>query len=574
MPTITIDGKAIECAPGKTIIEAATDNGIDIPHFCWHPALSVSGNCRMCLVEVEKNPKLAIACATTVAEGQVVHSNNARVLKAREAIMEFLLINHPLDCPICDEAGQCKLQDYAFSHGRGESRFVELKVHKDKRVELGPEVMFDGERCISCSRCIRFSDEVAQQPVLTFVQRGDHVSIETFPGTQLDNPYSMNVIDICPVGALTSRDFRFKARVWDMSFNPSICPGCSRGCNIDVGVRNNEILRLEPRTNMKVNTYWMCDAGRVGEYRYVNTARVEQPMVKRDGTQIPVSWAEAFAAVAERLRGVKPDHVAVIGSPYSTNEENYLLSRFAREIIGTQNIDFVRHNDPDFADTMLRTADRTPNTRGAVEVGVVPGKGAIGVDRVVEEIRRGAIKALYVLDQSLILSEDVTSALAQLELLVVHAWSHTQIAKLAHVVFPTSTYAEKEGTFINATGIVQHFTPAVVTKENERIMGMKMSRLDKFGAANDRWTQGPRRDARPAWQIIQSIARQMGAQWDYRWAEDIFEDMAAKLPAFRQMSYDALDTYMGIELGRGDRPVAPGVQYKPHDYRPQVMEQN
>ncbi|KXK57305.1 MAG: NADH dehydrogenase I subunit G [Chlorobi bacterium OLB7] len=572
MPTITIDGKAIECAPGKTIIEAATDNGIDIPHFCWHPALSVSGNCRMCLVEVEKNPKLAIACATAVADGQVVHTNNARVIKAREAIMEFLLINHPLDCPICDEAGQCKLQDYAFTHGRGESRFVELKVHKDKRVELGPEVMFDGERCISCSRCIRFSDEVAQQPVLTFVQRGDHVSIETFPGTQLDNPYSMNVIDICPVGALTSRDFRFKARVWDMSFNPSICPGCSRGCNIDVGVRNNEILRLEPRTNMKVNTYWMCDAGRVGEYRYVNTARVEQPMVKRDGTQAPASWADAFAAVAERLRKIKPDHVAVIGSPYATNEENYVLNRFAREVIGTQNVDFVRHSDPDFADTMLRTADRTPNTRGAVEVGIVPGKGAIGVDRLVEEIRRGSIKALYVLDQSLILKDNVVEALAHLELLVVHAWNHTQIAKLADVVLPTSTYAEKEGTFINATGLVQHFTPAVVTKENERIMGMKMSRLDKFGADNDRWTQGARRDARPAWQSIQSIARQMGAQWDYRWAEDIFEEMSAKLPSFRQMNYEALDTYMGIELGRGDRPTAPGVQYKPHDYRPQVME--
>lgn len=574
MPTITIDGKAIECAPGKTIIEAATDNGIDIPHFCWHPALSVSGNCRMCLVELEKNPKLAIACATATADGQVIHTNNARVIKAREAIMEFLLINHPLDCPICDEAGQCKLQDYAFTHGRGESRFVELKVHKDKRVELGPEVMFDAERCISCSRCIRFSDEVAEQPVLTFVQRGDHVTIETFPGTQLDNPYSMNVIDICPVGALTSRDFRFKARVWDMSFNPSICPGCSRGCNIDVGVRNNEILRLEPRTNMKVNTYWMCDAGRVGEYHYVNTARVEHPIVKRDGAQVAVSWNDAFATVAEHLRKIKPDHVAVLGSPYATNEENYLLNRFAREVIGTQHVDFVRHSDPDFADTMLRTADRTPNTRGTVEVGIVPGKGAIGVGRLVEEIHRGSIKALYVLDQSLILSDDVTNALARLDLLVVHAWNHTQIAKLAHVVLPTSTYAEKEGTFINATGTVQHFTPAVVTKENERIMGMKMSRLDKFGAANDRWTQGSRRDARPAWQSIQSIARQMGAQWDYRWAEDIFEEMTAKLPAFRHMTYDALDTYMGIELGRGDRPVAPGLQYKPHDYRPQVMEQN
>src|ERR1041385_319252 len=240
MPKITIDGKEFEAQAGQTIIQVATDNGIDIPHFCWHPALSVAGNCRMCLVEVEKTPKLQIACATTVTEGMSVKILSEPATKGREDVMEFLLINHPLDCPICDEAGQCKLQDYAFEHSNGESRFVEDKTHKDKRVPFGPNVLFDGERCISCSRCIRFAQEVAEQPVLSFVNRGDHVTITTIPDQGFDNNLSMNVIDICPVGALTSRDFRFKARVWDMSFTESVCPGCSRGCSVKVGVRNNE----------------------------------------------------------------------------------------------------------------------------------------------------------------------------------------------------------------------------------------------------------------------------------------------------------------------------------------------
>jgi len=575
MPTITIDGKVVECAAGKTVIEAALENGIDVPHFCWHPALSVSGNCRMCLVEVEKLPKLAIACATLVADGQVVHTNNERVTKAREAIMEFLLINHPLDCPICDEAGQCKLQDYAFSHGRGESRFTEEKVLKDKRVPFGPEVLFDGERCISCSRCIRFSDEVAQQPVLTFVNRGDHVTIETFPGTELDNPYSMNVIDICPVGALTSRDFRFKARVWDMSFNDSICPGCARGCNMQVGVRNNEILRLEPRTNMKVNEYWMCDAGRLGEFKFVNEERITRPILRRgetDGAEmVEAGWDEAHLHVAGKLRSLKPSEIAFIGSPFATCEENYLLAKLAREVVGCSNIDMATYDDPSFGDKKLRVSDRTPNTRGAREVGIAPDKAGLDLKGIIEGVKHGRIKALYILDQALPVDPELAAALEKLELLVVHAWNPSPITRFAHVIFPTSTYAEKEGTFVNVNGVVQHFMPAVVTQENERIMGMKMSRLDKFGAYNDRWTHGERRDSRPAWQIVQSIARALGSKWSYSWTEDVFEEMTGRVPAFKAMSYDQLDEYHGVELGKGDRPTPHGWLYIPHELRPQTI---
>ncbi len=232
MPKITIDGKQFEVENNLTILQAAIENGITIPYFCWHPALSVAGNCRICLVEVEEMPKLVIACSTLVTDGMVVYTQSPKVVAARAAVMEFLLINHPLDCPICDEAGQCKLQDYAYKYSAGYSRFGEDKTEKSKRVLLSPNVVFDAERCISCSRCIRFCQEVAKQPQLTFVRRSDRVTITTFPGEQLDNPYSMNTIDVCPVGALTSRDFRFKARVWEMSATESICPSCSRGCNI------------------------------------------------------------------------------------------------------------------------------------------------------------------------------------------------------------------------------------------------------------------------------------------------------------------------------------------------------
>jgi NADH-quinone oxidoreductase subunit G len=276
MPKVTLDGKTFDVESGITILEVARSTGIEIPHFCWHPALSISGNCRMCLVEIENMPKLMIACQTVVTDNMVVSTNSERVIKARQAVMEFLLINHPLDCPICDEAGQCRLQDYTMKYSLGNSKFEEVKNKKQKRHKIGPFIFYDAERCISCSRCIRFCNEVAKSPQLTFINRGDRVSVKTFSGQLLDNPYSMNTIDTCPVGALTSADFRFKARVWEMSFTDSVCVGCSRGCNIRIGVRNNEILRLEPRENLNVNKYWMCDKGRIESYRHVKSdTRIE-----------------------------------------------------------------------------------------------------------------------------------------------------------------------------------------------------------------------------------------------------------------------------------------------------------
>ena len=549
MAKITIDGRPLEIDNSLTVIQAARDNGIEIPHFCWHPRLSVAGNCRMCLVEIEKMPKLVIACSTQVAEGMVVHTNTEKVINARQAVMEFLLINHPLDCPICDEAGECKLQDYAYEHSIGYSRFDEDKVHKPKRVELGPYVLLDDERCIMCSRCVRFCDEIARKPQLTFTQRGDHVQLTTFPGEQLDNAYSMNTIDICPVGALTSRDFRFKARVWEMSATETICPGCARGCNMNVWVRNNEILRQTPRFNADVNDYWMCDKGRLNTFRQVNSEqRIKAPLMTKDAGVVEVGWDEAISRVASELKQFRKSEIAVIGSAFDTNEDNYALVRFAREVIGTRNIDFKRHVVEGDEDALLIRADKTPNSRGAYEVGVRPGENGASFEGIMRGIKEGAIKALYLVDDNIAADPEVAKLLSRLDFLVVHCCLENESTRTADIVLPTSTYAEKNGTFTNFQGRVQRIRPAVATLEQDRALdGFAMSRLDKFGSQYDRWAKGLKRDARPTWRIIAAMASLMGVRFKYQTAEDVFNDMASHIDSFKGMSYRRLGN-KGVQL--------------------------
>jgi NADH-quinone oxidoreductase subunit G len=539
MAKITIDGKVFDVDPKLTIIQAALENGISIPHFCWHPRLSVSGNCRMCLVEVEKMPKLVIACATQVADGMVVKTESPRAIKGRQAVMEFLLINHPLDCPICDEAGECKLQDYTYKYSIGFSRFEEDKVHKPKRVPLGPNVMFDAERCILCSRCIRFCDEIANSPQLHFVQRGDHTTIETFPGEQLDNPYSMNVIELCPVGALTSRDFRFKARVWEMSATETICPGCARGCNMYMWVRDNEVLRLTPRHNPDVNDYWMCDVGRLTTFGRVNAAnRLSGPKVRRNGLLVDVGWEEAIAVVASELRSFKKSEIAALGSAYGTNEDNYVFKKFVTDLLGTKNLDFARRVQEGDEDDFLIRADKTPNSYGATEVGIKPINGGLGYDGILRMIDAGKIKALYVIEDNIASDPEVRAILQKLDFLVVHASNENETTMLAEVVLPSSTYAEKNGTYTNFQGRVQRIRPAVATLEQDRALdGFSMSRLDKFASPNDRWGRPKKRDARPTWRIIASVANAMGGKFRYNTAEDVFREIASTIPSFKGLTY-------------------------------------
>lgn len=541
MSKITIDNKLIEFIKGQTIIEAARENGISIPHFCWHPKLSVSGNCRICLVEVEQMQKLVIACSTIAAEGMVVHTKSEKTVAAQNAVMEFFLINHPLDCPICDEAGECKLQDYAYKYGVGESRFIEEKVHKDKRVELGPRVMFDGERCISCSRCIRFCDEIAKDPELTFVQRGDRVTIVTYPGQQMDNSYSMNTIDICPVGALTSRDFRFKARVWDMSSTKSICVGCSRGCNTEIWVRNNEILRLTPRLNDEVNSYWMCDHGRLNTFKYVNADdRSNSPQLMVEGQHINIGWDEAFAEAASRLKAFSKDQVAVIGSAFATCEDNFIIAKFAKSVIGTKHVDFIRHIDSEFGDDILKQNDVAPNSLGAETVGVHPANNGLSIDGIIKAIQEKKIKALYIIEDDILTSfPELESEIAALDLLIVHASNKNKTSAYADIIFPAATYAEKNGTMINFQGRVQRLKPAVSTLDSDRALeGMSMSRLDKFGTKYDSWASGKKCDARSTWKILLSLSNAFGYKMKFNMAEDVFAEMSKTIIEFKGLNYD------------------------------------
>ena len=550
MPNINIDGNTIEFKQGQTIIEAARDNGIEIPHFCWHPKLSVSGNCRICLVEVEKMPKLVIACSTFASEGMTVHTKSEKVIAAQNAVMEFLLINHPLDCPICDEAGECKLQDYAYKYSVGESRFVEEKVHKDKRVALGPRVMFDGERCISCSRCIRFCDEIAKDPELTFVKRGDRVTIVTYPGEELDNPYSMNVVDICPVGALTSRDFRFKARVWDMSATNSVCIGCSRGCNTEIWVRNNEILRLTPRHNEEVNSYWMCDHGRLNTFKNVNAdTRINSPQVRKDGQLIEINLDVTVNEAASKLKSFNKDQVAVLGSPFATCEDNYITAKFARTVLQTGNLDFIRHIDLGFADDILKTEDITPNSLGAELTGILPSKSGLDINGILKGIKEKKIKALYLIEDDIVEAfPEFENAIAGLELLIIHSTNHNRSTALADIIFPASAYAEKNGTFVNINGMVQRIRPAISVVEADRALdGMSMSRLDKFGTKWDRWASGKKINAFPTWKILVSLSKAMGGKIKFGMAEEIFNEMANNIDAFKGLEYDVIGE-LGVKI--------------------------
>ena len=544
MPKLTIDNKEVEFNPGQTVIEAAKNSGIKIPHFCWHPGLSVSGNCRICLVEIEKLPKLAIACSTAATDGMVVHTKSQKVEDAQNAVMEFLLINHPLDCPICDEAGECKLQDYAFKYSKGLSRFDEEKNHKDKRISLGPNVMFDQERCISCSRCIRFCDEIAKEPQLTFVQRGEKVTIRTFPGKELDNPYSMNVIEICPVGALTSKHFRFRSRVWDMSFTDSVCPGCSRGCNNIIGVRQNEILRIEPRENLDVNNWWLCDWGRLNTIKDLSNPdrRYNLPLIKpeeeesEDNTVIEVAWEEAVSKAVSVLNG-KKGHILFIASPFSTLEDNYTLKKFAKTVFNCNDVVYFPNIDNKFGDDILKKSDRTPNTKGLESLGITPVS-----EEIFSNINSGKYNAIYVINDDIQRIPELSKVFSKIEASVFHLSFKNEFANSnADVIFSESTYAEINGTFMNFQGRIQRIKPSIASLEQERLLGeFSLSRLDKFGAPNDRWTKDNRFNSRPTWKVLKQIAKAFGINFEFDNSEEVFTEMCREVFKINDMNYDKI----------------------------------
>src|ERR1700745_1157339 len=358
---VQIDGVWHQFPKGTRVIEACSKAGKFVPHYCYHPKLSSPGNCRMCLIEmgmpklgpdrkpetgedgkpiINWIPRPQISCAQDIAEGMGVRTDSPLVRECRHGVMEFLLINHPLDCPICDQAGECQLQEFSVQYGTGGSRFLEEKVKKPKRVELGPRVTLDDERCILCSRCIRFMKEVAKDDVLGFASRGSHTYLTAYPGRKLDSNYSLNTVDICPVGALTSTDFRFKMRVWFLKETKSICTSCATGCNTIMGTRENVIYRQTPRENNNVNSSWMCDYGRLN-FHYVNSPeRLTKPRVGRGSAQEDTSWTTAIGRAVEDLRRFTGDEIAVIASGKMTNEELW-LTRQLIEALGIKYHDIV-----------------------------------------------------------------------------------------------------------------------------------------------------------------------------------------------------------------------------------------
>ncbi len=478
---ILIDGIEVEAPVGYNVIQAAELVGIEIPHFCYHPALSVSGNCRMCLIELELNgrkfPKLQAACATKVQEGMVVYTNTEKVQEARKGVLELTLINHPVDCPICDQAGECRLQDYYFTYSLQPSRFNFEKVHKPKRVDIGPRLILDAERCILCTRCVRFLKEYTGTEELGIFNRGDRSEVGLYDGKVVDNPYSMNLADLCPVGAITTKDFRFKSRVWFLKSTPSVCPGCERGCNIYIDTKDNYIMRIRPRENAQVNGYFMCDDGRLLYHRYYKKSRLTDPMSKIEGDLKVISWSDVGWQVRELIKkSVKDDgRVVAIASTQGSNEDLYLFNKLMKDYVGAD-IYYKRDFDADGylveEDEKLIRADKNPNRKGAENLKMKEFSG--------DDVLKDASVVI-------IWGEGIERYVSSLDILkgkkVIYIGSFVnEIIDYADIVLPTLIFAERDGTFTNFEGIVQKFSKAVDGPENAKpgwlIFGML---LHSFG---------------------------------------------------------------------------------------------
>jgi NADH-quinone oxidoreductase subunit G len=524
MPTLTIDGRQIDSPDGSTVIQAAEKLGIFIPRYCYHPGLSIAGNCRICLVEVEKNPKLQIACNTAVADGMVVHTSSAKAEEGRRAVLEFLLANHPLDCPVCDQSGECDLQNFYMNFGLYDPRFREQKIKKKKAVAVGPHVMLDQERCILCSRCVRFTDEISKTGEFGIFNRADRAEVGLYPGQHLDNPYSGNVVDICPVGALTDREFRFKARVWYLSSAPTVCNGCAQGCNVDVhyvldrphlndGAR---ILRVKPRYNADVNQWWMCDEGRYG-FGWVDKGRLTK--VRRHGAE--ATWEQAIAGITEELKRIgEQDHqqgtgsrLGVIASSQLTNEELFLIREiFQRALDARVTASFPM---PDgYSDKFLIKADKTPNTHGAKAIALA-GPTAPDAATIVADALEERLDALWVFGHdltSLVADGDLQQLSRRLRLFVFSGTNENATARRSHWTLPTAAFLEKDGTFVNVHGRVQ-----------------------RVGCAFP-----PLSDSRPDWSVLLEIAGRLNLGFAWRSPQEVFQALAAGVAPFAGLTYERI----------------------------------
>jgi NADH-quinone oxidoreductase subunit G len=527
---VQVEGEWKQFPKGTRLIEACMKSGHFIPHYCYHPKLSSPGNCRMCLVELgmpkmtpERKPVLgadgrpeiawsprpAISCATEVSEGMAVRTSSPLVEECRKGVMEFLLINHPLDCPICDQAGECRLQEFSVEYGKGESRFLEEKVKKPKRVDIGPRIVLDDERCIMCSRCVRFMQEIAHDDVFGFINRGSHTTLTVYPGKLLDNNYSLNTVDICPVGALTSKDFRFSMRVWFLRETKSIDVNCGNGTNILIGSRENIIYRITPRENDFVNSCWMPDNHRLNFHYVDSEERLKEPIIK--GDELPASWPRAIQAAAEQLTS-NPQATAMIASGRMTNEELFLTRRLAKAL-DIELFDVVPR--PQKGDGFLISEDGNPNTMGAKLIGVATGK----LQEIASGVSRGTIKSLLVLGEDVLQCGVSETDLKKLDSLVVTAILPDRTTASASVLLPAASWAEKRGSMINLKGRLQRLNQAISSP------GM----------------------ARDDWEILRDLIQAISGSNGIYTIDELFKQIAAEFSALDGLSLSRIGD-LGVDL--------------------------
>jgi NADH-quinone oxidoreductase subunit G len=493
--SLTIDGRPVTVAAGTPILVAAQKLGIDVPYFCWHPGLSIAAQCRQCLVEIVGQPRLQPACQITCSEGMQVVTNSVRVLVARQQMLEFTLLNHPVDCPICDKAGECLLQKLYLEWDHQKARIDFQKVHKPKVVDVGPRIVLDDERCILCTRCIRVCREVAGVDQLTMALRGSRQYLTTAPGQQLDNPYSLCTVDVCPVGALTAKDFRFAMRAWELQATASICTGCATGCSVEVHHQHGRIFRLVPRLNAHVNKYWMCDAGRF-TYREVHEGRLATPQVLRTAT----SWQQAIGAAADALKPLladTPARVGVVVSAQVTNEDAFAAVRLA-EAAGMTRV-YLVGRAAGTADSLLIDADKNPNTAG---VKAIAGEKALGPADLEGDLQAGALSGLLCFGDPCLTATGLAAA-RRLKTVLLDA-HETALCKASDVALPATLWAEADGTYTNSKGMVQRARQAIE----------------------------PAGHARPMWSAVGLLAPRLGHALTWPTARAVFDDLRSSVAAF------------------------------------------
>jgi NADH-quinone oxidoreductase subunit G len=486
MAVVHVNGKPVDIGGERlNVIQAAQKGGVFIPHYCWHPALSVVASCRMCLVEVGEmkdgkplmQPKVVPGCQTPVKDGTVIVTNSDKAKSAQAATLEGLLLNHPLDCPVCDKAGECLLQDYSYRYGHSQSRMIDPKHTPPNKPDLGENIALFTDRCIMCSRCVRFTREISGTAELQVLNRGDRSEIDVFPGEPLNNKLSGNVVDLCPVGALASKDFLYKQRVWYLKSQKSVCADCSTGCSVHIDGNKNILYRLRPRENPKAQGHFMCDEGRLG-FHYVNSAeRILRPLVRRGDNQAAAAWTEVAPLIRGQLQeAVKRDGSAVAGifSPFLTCEEAYLLAKFLKGLSGEVRlamgpIPIVGEDDTYPKDTRGQPvqpakftirAEKCPNRRGVEEVLRHFQGDLIGFDAIMASAASGKLNALYVAAgypprPGGWATEEHATAFAKVPLLILQDIFPWAVSRAAAFVVPSAAWAEKDGTYVNHAGLAQ-----------------------------------------------------------------------------------------------------------------------